>query len=149
MRIADFKQLKIDNSKVYKRIDLNFKLNHLLDNKYNIFVEELNYQMEDRLAEIDIESIEEDIIFQFKTDLPRIELDPLVDLILNTFVKHFTTSKDFKHNEKRLGVPKELQGVYMSDIGVMDLVNYPLRKERFTIEVLDNKERVLLNILVK
>lgn len=149
MRIADFKQLKVDNSKLYKRVDLNFQLNNLLDTKYSLFVDELNYQMKEEINAAEIEKIDEDILFQFNTDLPRIELAPLMDLIVNTFIKHFTLSKEYKHGEKRLGIPEDLKSVNISDVNLMDLVNYPLKKERFTIEVLDNKSRVLANILIK
>lgn len=148
MKIADFSKLKIENSSVYNRIQIKLELEHLLDTKYTDFVAMLNLKMKNELNKIDFSALDEDLIIEFKTDLPRMELAPLVDLISSSFVINFIKDRNtLKHGEKRLGVPSELKYILISNINLMDLVNRPLLKERFTLEYYDSKNRLLRSFI--
>jgi hypothetical protein len=151
MKIVDFKTLSIENSILYKRIPIPLQIEALLDEPYSVFVTEVRKQFAEFFQNNEeyLENCKEDVIFIIQTDMPRIELTPITDLLIGLFVKEYVVDfSSYKHEEKRLGVPKELVKINMTDINLMELVNFNLIKERFIIEIHDSKNRSIYNFIV-
>lgn len=150
MNILNFTTLQIENATTYRKIEIPLRLNGALDFKYTDFMEILDRDIRNELEKLELDNIKEPIIFQIKTDLPRIELSPLVDLLVSTFARNYVDNKtDLKHKERILGLPQSFKDVRITHISIMDLINFPLIKEEFTIQLFDNKNRMLVDITTK
>lgn len=151
MRIIDFKNLTMKTEIKYKVVDFEFNLNDMLDMPYLEFVNILNNDMKQKIAAANLSQYkDENVVLQFKTNLRNTDLDPMIPALLTAFVKNLNIDKTvFKHNEKILGVPKQLnidKGILM-DANALDLVNYNLPIEKFNIVFFNSKNKAVISIV--
>jgi len=135
----------------YKVVDFEFNLNDMLDMPYLEFINILNNDMKQKIAAANLSQYkDENVVLQFKTNLRNTDLDPMIPALLTTFVKNLNIDKTiFKHKEKILGVPKQLnidKGILM-DANALDLVNYHLPIEKFNIVFFNNKNKAIISIV--
>lgn len=142
MKVMNFKELKVESAPRYKELSMRLKLEEKLDLNYSVFTEMIFQEISAFIDEQKIENYENAIVFQFQTDLERTDLKFVKDIILAALTaKLIKTKQEWKHNEKRLGIPKGLGGLEIMDGHLMDLVNFPLLTERFQVEFYDLKNR--------
>jgi hypothetical protein len=151
MRIIDFKNLVMKTETEYKKIVFNFSLLDKMDMNVFDFTKLIN---EDMRAKIDAANLaqykDDNVVFEFKTDLRNMDLDPMIPVLLTAFVLNLNLDKSiFKHGEKILGVPKQLsidKGLLM-DANALDLINYNLPVEKLNIVFFNNKEKAIISII--
>lgn len=151
MRIIDFKNLTMKTEINYKVVDFQFNLEHMLDMPYLEFISILNNDMKQKLAAANLSQYKDDnVVLQFKTNLRNTDLDPMIPALLTAFVKALNVDKTvYKHGEKILGVPKQLnidKGILM-DANALDLVNYNLPIEKFNIVFFNSKNKATISIV--
>ena len=151
MRIIDFKNLTMKTEINYKIVDFQFNLEHMLDMPYLEFISILNNDMKQKLAAANLSQYKDDnVVLQFKTNLRNTDLDPMIPALLTAFVKALNVDKTvYKHGEKILGVPKQLnidKGILM-DANALDLVNYNLPIEKFNIVFFNSKNKATISIV--
>jgi hypothetical protein len=151
MRIIDFKNLKMTTETEYKKVIFNFDLADKLDMSIFDFTKLINEDMKAKLSAANLTQYKDDnVVFEFKTNLRNMDLDPMIPPLLTAFVLNLNLDKTvFKHGEKILGVPKQLsidKGLLM-DANALDLVNYNLPVERFNIVFFNNKDKAILSII--
>lgn len=142
MQIANFKNRTVHKTKRYKEIILSLNLDAALDLKVSEFIILLNKEMKEQ---IDIKGLKEydgDVLFKIYTDLPRIDLQDMRDVIMRSLSDALIESREFKHGEEILGIvtaPDFLQ-LEITITNLMDLINYNLIQESFDVEFFDNKK---------
>jgi hypothetical protein len=151
MRIIDFKNLKMTTETEYKKVIFNFEIANKLDMSIFDFTKIINEDMKAKLSAANlIQYKDNNVVFEFKTDLRNMDLDPMIPPLLTAFVLNLNLDKTvFKHGEKILGVPKQLsidKGLLM-DANALDLVNYNLPIEKFNIVFFNNKNKAVLSII--
>jgi hypothetical protein len=151
MRIINFKNLKMTTETEYKKIIFNFELADKLDMNIFQFTKLINADMRAKLEAADLSQYKNDnVVFEFKTDLKNMDLDPMIPPLLTAFVLNLNLDKNvFKHGEKILAVPKQLnidKGLLM-DANALDLINYNLPVEKFNIVFFNLKDKAVLSII--
>lgn len=151
MRIIDFKNLTMKTEINYKVVDFQFDLDHMLDMPYLEFINILNNDMKQKLAAANLSQYKDhNVVLQFKTNLRNTDLDPMIPALLTAFVKALNVDKTvYKHGEKILGVPKQLnidKGILM-DANALDLVNYNLPIEKFNVVFFNSKNKAVISIV--
>lgn len=146
MRIVDFKKLDIEITHEYQIEEISLNLMQFLDTPFAFFVDTLQEQMNRKFPTLDAA---EDVCFKIYTDLNRRDAISLSDFIANSVATClFINKNEYKHQEKRLGIPATIEKANMGIVNLMDLINFPLIVERFNIEIYDRKNRLVF-ILVK
>jgi hypothetical protein len=151
MRIINFKDLKMTTETEYKTIVFNFELSDKLDMNMFEFTKLINADMKAKIDAANLSQYKDNnVVFEFKTDLRNMDLDPMIPPLLTAFVLNLNLDKTiFKHGEKILGVPKQLsidKGLLM-DANALDLVNYNLPVEKFNIVFFNVKNKAILSII--
>lgn len=151
MRIIDFKKLTMKTEINYKVVDFEFNLKDKMDMPYLEFVKIMNEDMAQKIIAANLSQYKDDnLVLQFKTDLRNMDLDPMIPALLTSFVKALNLDKTvFKHGEKILGVPKQLNidKGYMLDANALDLINYNLPAEKFNIVFFNYKNKAVVSIV--
>lgn len=151
MRIIDFKNLTMKTEIKYETIDFHFNLKDKMDMPYLDFVKILSEDMVEKINMANLNQYKDvNLVFQFKTDLRNIDLDPMIPPLLTAFVKGLNLDKTiYKHGEKILGVPKQLNldKGFMLDANALDLVNYNLPAEKFNIIFFNYKNKQTVSIV--
>jgi len=151
MRIIDFKNLTMKTEINYKVVDFEFNLNGKMDIPYTEFVKMLNEDMRQKIAAANLAQYKDvNLVLQFKTDLKNMDLDPMIPALLTAFVKGLNLDKTvYKHGEKILGVPKQLNidKGFMLDANALDLINYNLPAEKFNIVFFNYKNKATVSIV--
>jgi hypothetical protein len=151
MRIIDFKNLVMKTETEYKKIVFNFSLLDKMDMNVFEFTKIVNEDMRAKIDAVNLAQYKDDnIVFEFKTDLRNMDLDPMIPVLLTAFVLNLNLDKSiFKHGEKILGVPKQLsidKGLLM-DANALDLINYNLPVEKLNIVFFNNKGKAIISII--
>lgn len=151
MRIIDFKNLVMKTETDYKKVIFNFELLDKLDMNIFEFTKLINADMKAKISAANLSQYKDDnVVFEFKTDLRNMDLDPMIPPLLTAFVLNLNLDKtNFKHGEKILGVPKQLnidKGLLL-DANALDLVNYNLPVEKFNIVFFNNKDKAIISII--
>lgn len=151
MRIIDFKNLTMKTEINYKVVDFEFDLNDKMDMPYGEFIKVLNKDMEEKITAANLSQYKDvNLVLQFKTNLRNTDLDPMIPALLTSFIKGLNLDKStYKHGEKILGVPKQLNidKGFMLDANALDLVNYNLPAEKFNIVFFNYKNKAVVSIV--
>ena len=152
MRIIDFKNLVMKTETEYTRVVFNFELADKLDMNIFNFTKMINEDMRAKIVAANLtEYKDQNVVFEFKTDLRNMDLDPMIPPLLTAFVLNLNLDKTvFKHGEKILGVPKQLsidKGLLM-DANALDLINYNLPVEKLNIIFFNVKDRAVMSIII-
>lgn len=139
-KIVNFLDKKIEKVERYKEFKLVFNLDADLDMPYSKFVKKLNEEISKQLEEQYLVNYVGDIIIKVYTNLPRVELKPLKDLILSAVANELILDKTKFKTERILGIKAfdEFDKIEIPFVTLMDLLNYPLKQESFNIGVYDN-----------
>jgi len=154
MYYVDFKELEIvENVKANEagepiRVTITLELDKLLDVPFTLFMEGLNELVKKQISEAsatlaDCKKKNIPVRFLVETDLNEIDIEFARDNIVNAVCRNLVISKmEFKHGERRLGVPTELVDVDIMVATKMEIINFLLKVELFTIKLYtkDNKE---------
>jgi hypothetical protein len=151
MRIIDFKSLRMKTEAKYKKVIFNFELMDKLDMNIFDFSKLINADMKAKIIAANLSQYKDDnVVFEFKTDLRNMDLDPMIPPLLTAFVLNLNLDKTvLKHGEKILGVPKQLsidKGLLM-DANALDLINYNLPVEKFNVVFFNVKDKAVLSII--
>lgn len=151
MRIIDFKNLTMTTETEYTKVIFNFELADKLDMNIFDFTKLINEDMRAKIVAANLSDYKnQNVVFEFKTDLKNMDLDPMIPPLLTAFVLNLNLDKTvFKHGEKILGVPKQLsidKGLLM-DANALDLINYNLPIEKFNIVFFNVKNKAVLSII--
>jgi len=151
MRIIDFKNLTMKTETEYKKIVFNFELADKLDMNMFEFTKLINTDMRAKIEAANLSQYQNDnVVFEFKTDLRNMDLDPMIPALLTAFVLNLNIDKKvFKHGEKILAVPKQLNidKGFLMDANALDLINYNLPVEKFNIIFFNNKDKAIISII--
>jgi hypothetical protein len=151
MRIIDFKNLTMKTEIKYKTVDFQFNLKDKMEMPYGEFVKIINADMIEKINSANLSQYkDENLVFNFKTDLRNMDLDPMIPALLTSFVKGLNLDKTvFKHGEKILGVPKHLNidKGFLLDANALDLINYNLPAEKFNIVFFNYKDKAVVSIV--
>lgn len=151
MRIIDFKKLTMKTEINYKVVNFEFNLKDNMEMPYGEFIKILNADMAQKIAAANLSQYKDDnVVLQFKTDLRNMDLDPMIPTLITSFVKGLNLDKStYKHGEKILGVPKQLNidKGFMLDANALDLVNYNLPIEKFNIVFFNYKDKATVSIV--
>lgn len=151
MRIIDFKNLTMKTETRYETVDFEFNLKDKMDMPYLEFVKMINVDMAEKIAAANLSQYKDvNLVLQFKTDLRNMDLDPMIPALLTAFVKNLNLDKTvYKHGEKILGVPKQLnidKGLLL-DANALDLINYNLPAEKINIVFFNIKNKAIVSIV--
>jgi hypothetical protein len=139
----NFKTLQLDVVARYKELPIRLSLDEKLDLKVSEFTNYVYQTIGDYIESSQLNKYDNPVIFQIHTDLPRSELKMIRDIIIAALVKKLVKDpNEFKHGERRLGIPSGLQGLEIMSGHIMDLINYPLLKEEFEIQFYDDRDRL-------
>jgi hypothetical protein len=135
----------------YKKIIFNFELVDKLDMNIFEFTKLINADMKAKIEAANlIQYKDNNVVFEFKTDLRNMDLDPMIPPLLTAFVLNLNLDKTvFKHGEKILAVPRQLEidkGILL-DANALDLVNYNIPVEKFNIIFFNNKNKAIKSIV--
>lgn len=153
MRIIDFKKLEVKTQTEYETIVFNFELNNKLEMGLFPFTKMLAKDMEEKIKAAKLEDYaDKNVLFEFRTDLRNMDLDPMIPQLLTSFVLALKLDKTtWKHGEKILGVPRQLMidKGYLMDANALDLINYNLPIEKFNIIFFNNRGRGITSVLAR
>lgn len=143
-KTINFLDKTIKNPERYKEIRIDINLETRLDMKYPKFASMLSSDFKMFLDRDDFNSYQGPVVFKIYTGLPRTELIPLKDLITSTLSNELIETKERFKTEKILGIMMfdDFDRIELSRMTLMDLLNYPLKKEEFNIELYDKKNRL-------
>lgn len=151
MRIIDFKNLKMTTETKYTKVIFNFELADKLDMNIFNFTKLINEDMRAKIVAANLSDYKDhNVVFEFKTDLKNMDLDPMIPPLLTSFVLNLNLDKTlFKHGEKILGVPRQLSidKGFLMDANALDLVNYNLPVEKFNIVFFNVKDKAVVSII--
>lgn len=153
MRIIDFKKLEVRTEVDYEIVEFNFTFDDRLDMPLIPFAKWLNEEMTAQVAAANLSQYKDDnVVFEFKTDLRNMDLDPLIPQLMTSFVLSLNIDKsEYKHGEKILGVPQRMnidKGLLM-DANALDLINYNLPVERCNFMFFNVKNRAIRSVLAQ
>jgi len=151
MRIIDFKNLTMKTETEYKKVQFIFEMADKLDWGLFPFTNWLSAAMKNQIDAANLSQYKDDnIVFEFKTDLRNMDLDPMIPALLTAFVLNLNLDKTtLKHKEKILGVPRQLsidKGLLM-DANALDLINYNLPVEKFNIVFFNIKGKAIISVI--
>jgi hypothetical protein len=151
MRIIDFKNLTMKTETEYKKVQFTFQMADKLEWGLFPFTNWLSATMKTQINAANLSQYKDDnIVFEFKTDLRNMDLDPMIPPLLTAFVLNLNIDKTvFKHGEKILGVPRQLsidKGLLM-DANALDLINYNLPVEKFNIVFFNVKDKAIISVI--
>jgi hypothetical protein len=151
MRIIDFKNLTMKTETEYTKVIFNFELADKLDMNIFNFTKMINEDMRAKIVAANLSDYKDhNVVFEFKTDLRNMDLDPMIPPLLTAFVLALHLDKSqWKHGEKILGVPRQLNidKGFLMDANALDLVNYNLPIEKFNIVFFNNKDKATISII--
>jgi hypothetical protein len=151
MRIIDFKNLTMKTETEYTKIIFNFELADKLDMSIFNFTKLINEDMRAKIVAANLSNYKDhNVVFEFKTDLRNVDLDPMIPPLLTAFVLSLRLDKSqWKHGEKILAVPRQLNidKGFLMDANALDLVNYNLPIEKFNIMFFNNKNKPIVSVI--
>lgn len=151
MRIIDFKNLTMTTQTEYTKVIFNFELADKLDMSIFDFTKLINEDMRAKIVAANLSDYKDhNVVFEFKTDLKNMDLDPMIPPLLTAFVLNLKIDKTvFKHGEKILAVPRQLSidKGFLMDANALDLVNYNLPIEKFNIVFFNVKDKAIISII--
>jgi hypothetical protein len=151
MRIIDFKNLTMKTETEYTKVIFNFELADKLDMNIFNFTKLINQDMRAKIVAANLSEYKDhNVVFEFKTDLRNMDLDPMIPPLLTAFVLALQLDKsEWKHGEKILSVPRQLNidKGFLMNANALDLVNYNLPIEKFNIVFFNNKDKATISII--
>jgi hypothetical protein len=153
MRIIDFKKLEVETEINYKTVVFSFEFRERLDMSLIPFAKWLSKEMSEQVAAANLDQYKDDsVVFEFRTDLKNMDLDPLIPQLMTSFVLSLNIDKsEYKHGEKILAVPPRMnidKGLLM-DANALDLINYNIPVNRCNFMFFNVKNKAIRSVLAQ
>lgn len=138
MEFIDFKKRERFETKKYQTVKIDLRLHDMMDMKLSKFTDSLEISIHNILNRKQVKQIDKPIYFKIETDLDKEDLAITKNTIISILADYLIKNKTkYKHNERILAVPENLYDINMVVATAMDLINYNLHNEQFTITFFD------------